>query len=385
MDSEEDSSDDDLSDGSEVGVEDGTSGPEEGPVSIHSDSEPEAIGDDSSKDSQNRNTNKSSEVLLVDDASNQGDEKHDKNSQNNKPSSPVIHEITSDNDDCIVTDEKMGDDDKKDLDSSIRRSSRISDKQTFKSQKYGYDHDDDDDDESDIEEVLTDPLNQNSKAKHPIVINNTKKLVDLALKQNGKPGMTVPGQKKEPTVVIIDTNSILTTKTQVPVPPKVPFSSLPPQTLYESMAARGTTVTPLSAKPMPTQPAAAPAPSPAVILPSLTDDMFVVEAPSFIVPYVYEKPSLKPFREFVDILGKELDEQIKKEEQDRLEKEREYREKMGLNKKEPEVTATIVEKVHSKSKDKSMEIDDDLQMLDSKKGSSKRSVYKLQFCSCMFV
>lgn len=373
MDSEEDSSDDDLSDGSEVCAEDGTSGPEEGPVSIHSDSEPEAIGDDSSKDSQNRNTNKSSEVLLVDDASNQGDEKNDKSSQNKKPSSPIIHEITSDNDDCIVTDEKLGDDDKKDLDNSIRRSSRIMDKQSYKSQKFGYDHDD----ESDIEEVLTDPLNQNSKTKNAIVINNTKKLVDLALKQNGKPGMTAPGQKKEPTVVIIDTNSILTTKTQVPVPPKVPFSSLPPQTLYESMAARGTTVTPLSAKPMPTQPAAPPTPSPAVILPSLTDDMFVVEAPSFIVPYVYEKPSLKPFREFVDILGKELDEQIKKEEQDRLEKEREYREKMGLNKKEPEVTATNVEKVHSKSKDRSMEVDDELQMLDSKKGSSKKSMYSV--------
>ncbi|XP_077289924.1 zinc finger protein MEP-1 isoform X2 [Arctopsyche grandis] len=371
LDSEEDSSDDDMSDMSEGGV-DVTSGLEEGPVSIHSDSEPEAVGDDSSKDSRNRiNMGKSNEVLLVDDASNQGD---DKTPQVKKPSSPVIHEITSDNDDCILTDEKMGDDDddddKKDLDnSSIRRSSRIMDKQTFK--KYDYDNDD----ESDIEEVVSDPLNQNSKTKNAIVINNTKKLVDLAMKQNGKPGNNVAGQKKEPTVVIIDTNSILTTnKTQVPVPPKVPFSSLPPQALYESMAARGTTVTPLSAKPV-TAPVAppAPTPSPAVILPSLTDDMFVVEAPSFIVPYVYEKPSLKPFREFVDILGKELDEQIKKEEQERLEKEKEYREKMGLNKKEPEPTLDPSEAVvKNKDKDKPMEVDEEPSTAESKKGSNKK-------------
>merc|ERR1711934_452131 len=37
--------------------------------------------------------------------------------------------------------------------------------------------------------------------------------------------------------------------------------------------------------------------------PNLTDDTYVVEAPSFIVPYVYEKPpkeGIKPFKESID-------------------------------------------------------------------------------------
>merc|ERR1712107_221388 len=36
--------------------------------------------------------------------------------------------------------------------------------------------------------------------------------------------------------------------------------------------------------------------------PNLTDDTFVVEAPSFIVPYVYEKPpkGIKDFKESID-------------------------------------------------------------------------------------
>ncbi|XP_071442782.1 uncharacterized protein MEP-1 isoform X2 [Hetaerina americana] len=40
--------------------------------------------------------------------------------------------------------------------------------------------------------------------------------------------------------------------------------------------------------------------------PSLTDDMYVVEAPSFIVPYVYEKPARRPLKEYLDLMAKEL-------------------------------------------------------------------------------
>merc|ERR1739842_77931 len=39
--------------------------------------------------------------------------------------------------------------------------------------------------------------------------------------------------------------------------------------------------------------------------PNLTDDTFVVEAPSFIVPYVYEKPpkeSIGDFKESIDVI-----------------------------------------------------------------------------------
>ena len=42
--------------------------------------------------------------------------------------------------------------------------------------------------------------------------------------------------------------------------------------------------------------------------PNLTDDMFVLEAPSFVVPYVYEKPAKESFKEFKDSLEKIIDE-----------------------------------------------------------------------------
>merc|ERR1712058_85038 len=51
--------------------------------------------------------------------------------------------------------------------------------------------------------------------------------------------------------------------------------------------------------------------------PNLTDDTFVVEAPSFIVPYVYEKPpkeAIRDFKESIDdiILKKKKEKEKKK-------------------------------------------------------------------------
>lgn len=122
--------------------------------------------------------------------------------------------------------------------------------------------------------------------------------------------------------------------------------------LYQSIAACGTTVTPLSKLPLAvsesatslvtdasvisTAPVTATAPvtttapstanvstqvTPPPLLPFLTDDMFVVEAPSFVVPYVYETPSIKPFREFVNNLGKQLEEQRVREEKEKSNKQ----------------------------------------------------------------
>lgn len=44
-----------------------------------------------------------------------------------------------------------------------------------------------------------------------------------------------------------------------------------------------------------------------ILLPALTDDMFVLEAPSFIVPYIYEKPPSEDLRQIVDEMKRELD------------------------------------------------------------------------------
>lgn len=49
----------------------------------------------------------------------------------------------------------------------------------------------------------------------------------------------------------------------------------------------------------------------APLLSALTDDMFVLEAPSFIVPYIYEKPPTTDLKEIVSTMGTELEEQRK--------------------------------------------------------------------------
>jgi hypothetical protein len=50
--------------------------------------------------------------------------------------------------------------------------------------------------------------------------------------------------------------------------------------------------------------------------PNLTDDTFVVEAPSFIVPYVYEKPPLETFKDFKDSIKKMSEEKEGKDKND---------------------------------------------------------------------
>lgn len=202
-----------------------------------------------------------------------------------------------------------------------------------------------DDGGSDIEEIKPeDPLagidgkdKENSKLKSPIknskttiVVNDTKRLVEIAAGSK-----SVKGGKKEPTLVIIDTNSILSGRGGVPVSNSKPhhtvsssssFSVVPmgmtTQTMYPNMR---TTITPvpmmsktaqLSPK---TSSMTTVTPAVPSILPTLTDDMFVVEAPSFIVPYVYEKPPLKPLKDFVTKLEQCLEEKEKEEQSKRSE------------------------------------------------------------------
>lgn len=74
-------------------------------------------------------------------------------------------------------------------------------------------------------------------------------------------------------------------------------------------------------------PATQSVPSPAAVQqeqedydPNLTDDTFVVEAPSFIVPYVYEKPAKEEIKAFLEEIKKmraELEEKEKKEEEEK--------------------------------------------------------------------
>lgn len=196
------------------------------------------------------------------------------------------------------------------------------------------------DDGSDIEEIKPeDPLacidskdKENSKLKSPtknskttIVVNDTKRLVEIAAGSK-----SIKGGKKEPTLVIIDTNSILSGRGGVPVSNNKPhhsvsnstsFSVVPmgmgqTQTMYPNMR---TTITPvpMTSKTAQLSPKTSSmttvTPTIPPILPTLTDDMFVVEAPSFIVPYVYEKPPLKPLKEFVGKLERSIEEMEREE------------------------------------------------------------------------
>ncbi|XP_043248526.1 uncharacterized protein LOC122395194 isoform X2 [Colletes gigas] len=199
------------------------------------------------------------------------------------------------------------------------------------------------DDGSDIEEIkLEDPLagvdskdKENSKLKSPvknskttIVVNDTKRLVEIAAGSK-----SVKGGKKEPTLVIIDTNSILSGRGGVPVSNSKPHHTvsssssfsvvpmgMPTQTMYPNMR---TTITPVpmtskTAQLSPKTSSITTVPSTVPpILPTLTDDMFVVEAPSFIVPYVYEKPPLKPLKDFVTKLELCLEEKEKEEKEEK--------------------------------------------------------------------
>lgn len=57
------------------------------------------------------------------------------------------------------------------------------------------------------------------------------------------------------------------------------------------------------------------------LLPNLTDDMFVLEAPSFIVPYIYEKPPSTALKEVVSSMAKDVEEQLRKEAEERKKRE----------------------------------------------------------------
>lgn len=288
-----------------LSVEQGDTALEADTVSINSDSEPDGV--DESLDGRKGN-NRYNNIIVVENDDRNGSQ----NGKSVSSDSPDIQEILSDNDDCVMTDEKSNSSITENK-TPLRRSSRAIKRKKYNDLVNG--------DESEVEEIeMNHPLGGKSKS---IVINDAKKLVEMAAK---KMKQNQGNKKKELTLVIIDSNN----DTVSPPQPKAPPVNLSAnaQSLYQSIVACGTTVTPVKAYSS-TQNCRPATPQAAILLPSLTDDMFVVEAPSFIVPYVYEKPSVKPFREFVDILGKQLEEQRAKEE-----KEKQIRDKEESDKRE---------------------------------------------------
>ncbi|CAH0595415.1 unnamed protein product [Chrysodeixis includens] len=308
--------------------------------------------DDTSQGSQPKEDSSDSENEMEHDNENENDHEHEPQSQNGGSPGPEVHEITSDDEeDCVVTNDD--DSSNSSTDSNDSSDESQNENKAIEEKKMEEQQLENGGEESDVEEVsMEDPLNEAPVVKNkPIVVSDTKSLADLATKQSKSNG----DQNSEPTVVIIDTNSILTNKTPVSTPSKpMSTSALDAHNLCQSIAARGTTITPVSVKNASTNSNSTPAPQPN-ILPSLTDDMFVVEAPSFIVPYVYEKPSIKPFREFVDKLGKELEELKIKEDNEKLERERLENEKKEKDRQERISKGEILDDEGSDKESKSAE------------------------------
>lgn len=281
--------------------------------------------------------------------------------ENGKPCSPESsepHKIDDDDDDDVITVDTPIKKTKKSIPiiDSPRRSARNLNRKV-KRTYIEREREESSEEESDVEEVMpqdplavADPLpnvdNKYTKkqsvqlsASSTIVVKDTKRLVEIASKSNPN-----NSGKKEPTLVIIDTNSILSGRGPIPINQKSAISqpfpvlpmALPAQGVYPpNMRATITPIPPLNSSntaaittqslqksltlqsspiqfsqiqsPTTSAPVTSQSSQPtAPILPSLTDDMFVVEAPSFIVPYVYEKPPVKDLKEFVQDLAKEL-------------------------------------------------------------------------------
>jgi len=199
------------------------------------------------------------------------------------------------------------------------------------------------DDDSDIQEIeAEDPLGggdsalsitpKNSKDKKPnvVTIDDLKTLQRLAT--SAKQSVD---KAKSDNLMIIDTQSIIAGKmgsgvSITPAKPKSQTSPTTPSGLNISPAGltlgSGVTIKPNKPSPSP-----APSPSvgqgvsitpaneksssssssPALADPNLTDDTFVVEAPSFIVPYVYEKPPKEGIRDFKESIEKQIEDKKK--------------------------------------------------------------------------
>ncbi|CAG7728772.1 unnamed protein product [Allacma fusca] len=128
-----------------------------------------------------------------------------------------------------------------------------------------------------------------------IVVNDTKSLVELA---NSK---KEPG--KEPTLVIIDTNAIMSGKGPLPLekPSPAPTQSSSRSSVPASSGDSSSKYTNAF---------------------DIPDDAFLIEAPSFIVPYVFEQSGEKTLKETI----KELKEVIRKEKEVQREKGEEVEE-----------------------------------------------------------
>lgn len=225
-------------------------------------------------------------------------------------------------DDCVV----IEDDDKKDKELDLSQ-------RTMNRQRKSIVRPRDVEDDDDVAEIVDDDLPPSKKARTgPLQAHNATPNIQLGqitikdprslMQQFTDSVKSTFQQQFAQTVGMVGANA------PKPVAGILPISASPqgifPNNIRPSLA-------PLSVPPklVPTTPPVAASPTLPVsnptLLPALTDDMFVLEAPSFIVPYIYEKPPSENLKEVVAKLETEIaklkkevgapaSEEIKKEE-----------------------------------------------------------------------
>ena len=244
---------------------------------------------------------------------------------------------------------------------------------------------DDDDGDSDIQEVEPeDPLGSASisitkstktngnKKPNVVTIDDLRTLQRLATSAK----KNVDDQKKE-NLTIIDTQAILAGKmgSGVSITPARSRIGGPGSSISISPAGMtlgsGVTIkpntpkTPTSSVTITSTQSGSTTPKAEVenFDPNLTDDTFVVEAPSFIVPYVYEKPpkeGIKDFKANIEKIQKEAEEKVKKEkEEEEKVKEEEKKVKEEEKKKKAEETKKRREERQKKRDDGEEDVEDD--------------------------
>lgn len=308
--------------------------------------------------------------------------KEKKEGTNKKVDDDVV-EVLSDKDDCVV----IEDDDKKDT--TVRRTLR---------QRKSIAKNRDPFEDYDVTEVIDDSQPPSKRARTEpqtigqigqITIKDARSLTsDLSKQQNSFSYQANIGGNnkgtKEPTLVIIDTNSIMQQS-------KIGMSAQPPITASKTNAApylsvgnipgqsagvfpvniRPAGLSPISSVTQPKNMSNTAVPTltqnivqdSSSILPNLTDDMFVLEAPSFIVPYIYEKPPSENLKEVVVKLSAEVKAAEKESKDKDKEKEKESKDEKNEEKSSSSPTEET-SAMSNESKD------------DSKKDSRRRKKQK---------
>lgn len=159
--------------------------------------------------------------------------------------------------------------------------------------------------DDDIEEIIDDPLEMSSKKPRlmdPLNATGESQQAQLAARNS-----------KEPSLMIIDTNSILSRGNAAGA------LAMNKQSMAMMAGVGGVGVPQPHGLPYPNSMPNAVSPFPNInqmpILSALTDDMFVLEAPSFIVPYIYEKPATENLRSLIEKLAADIEESSKHEQE----------------------------------------------------------------------